>query len=91
LFELSGLAVRAAAPIGFLLVHDIFCSFESSSKGDGSVPLLTGVDHKLVLHYRPFGIEMYAGKDDLVVSLKSTINENRTLQTSFVLCQYSER
>jgi hypothetical protein len=41
------------------------------SKGGGSVPLLTGVYHKLVLHYRPFRIEVYAGKDDLVVSLNS--------------------
>jgi hypothetical protein len=41
------------------------------SKGGGSVPLLTGVDYKLVLHYRPFRIEVYAGKDDLVVSLNS--------------------
>jgi hypothetical protein len=41
------------------------------SKGGGSVPLLTGVDHKLVLHYHPFRTKVYAGKDDLVFSLNS--------------------
>jgi hypothetical protein len=50
---------------------DVIDVVESPSKGGGSVSLLTGADHKLVLHYRPFRIDVYAGKNDLVVSLNS--------------------
>jgi hypothetical protein len=50
---------------------DVIDVVESPSKGGGSVSLLTGADHKLVLHYRPFRINVYAGKNDLVVSLNS--------------------
>ena len=70
LLELSGLAVRAAAQIGCAILC-MFCSLKSPSKGGGSASLLTGADHKLVLHCRPFRIDMCAGKNDLVVSLNS--------------------
>ena len=37
----------------------------------GSLTLLTGDGHKLVLHYQPFQLDLYRGKDDLVVSMNS--------------------
>jgi len=60
--------LKSVAPSGHMTYC---CSFKSPSKGGGSVSLLTGDGHKLVLHYRPFRIDVYSGKDDLVVSLNS--------------------
>ena len=39
--------------------------------GAGSLSLLTGNGHKLVLHYSPFSLDVYSGADDLVVSMNS--------------------
>jgi hypothetical protein len=71
-------------------VHEMFCSFKSPSKGGGSLSLLTGDGHKLVLHYRPFRIDVYAGKDDLVVSLNSQqLMKIEHFRTRLVLVSYS--